>query len=335
MATTRISTLPGYPSLRSVINALSTDTVIDLEGGTFQDSDFSMGGNVYTYFGGKLIGLVNGSTAQKPNSSTHAAAVNAQVAANSGTVQETFLRLGRGIVQTTQAYVADLTLIATAQGHIYNGINIYWCTDALIERLTVKGYPGSASYPPGETFQFNNFHSIRTVVKDSLFDGIGVTASNTGNNSSVTMTYIRCQFLNTGSGHGVAHYLSSDPTYIDCLFSGNAKSGANFEKVTGTITMVNPTFHANQVNMIVDTDGPSAVVNIYDPVWDGMDTGTKFKILRHNTYNYPPPAVDANKQLVSGFHIFRGGTWSGGEHGAGTYVGGTETTSTDLQVVTN
>lgn len=331
----KASSLPGFPSLRSMINALSSDTVIDGEGLTYQDPDFSMGG-VYIYYGGKFLGIVNATVQPAPNSSTHGGTVNAQVAADSGTVQETLMRVGRGTSQATTPYLGDLTLVATPQGHIYNGLNIYYCTNALIERLTLKGFPGSKSYPPGETFGFNNLHSVNTIVRDSVFDGIGVTASNTGNNTSDGMRYERCQFLNTGSGHGVAHYLSSNPTYIDCVFSGNNKSGANFEKVTGTITLVNPTFHANQNNMIVDTDGSSAVVKVYDPVWDGMGAGTKFKILRHNTYAYPPTTpMPPNQQQVADFHIYRGGTWTGGASGVGSYVGGTETTTMDLQVITN
>lgn len=334
---------PG-DTLRAALNRLSADAVVDLEGGTYSDPDFSMGGSAYTYFFGPLIGLVNGSVTITPNSSTHVAAVNAQVAAGTGTVAETILRIGRGSSKATTQYISDLVVDGTsAEGHIYNGINIYYGTNASVNNLTVLGVPGSGSAPPSETFPIDNYQSSRTTFTGCMVDGSSggsnIAASGLGNNSAPYVLGIGSTFKNMRYGAGVTHYLCASPTYIGCTFRDNHSAGANFEKTTGTITMVNCTFINNAHPMTVDTDGPSAVVNIYDPIWvtkygsTGMP-GT-FDILRHDTYAYPPGNPSPpNQELVSDFHIFMGGTWVGGRpEDGGHYVGGSEVTSTYLKVV--
>lgn len=343
---------PG-DTLRQALGRLTTDTVVDLEGNNYQDPDFTMGGptgygssTTYTYFFQNVIGLVNGGATITPGSSTHAAAVNAQDDANTGTVQETIWRIGRGTSKATTPYLGNLTIDGSAsQGHVFNGLNIYYCTNALLENVTVLGCLGSSGAPPGETFPINNYKSIRTTLRncyvDGAMSGVASAASGLGNNNIDQILVIGSTFKNMGFGAGVTHYQSTNPTYIGCTFDKNHLVGANFEKVSGTITLVNCTFTDNSHAMCVDTDGASAVVNIYDPIWKTKygttgQPGT-FDILRHNTYAFPPGNPSPpNKQNIADFHVFAGGTWVGGRpEDGGHYVGGTEVTSTYLKVVTN
>lgn len=287
------------------LTRLTTPTIVDLEGTTQSFSDFDQGGNVYGVYSPNVIGFTNGALQMVPSSSTHAAAVNAQ--GNGTTVQETLLRLGRGGGTVTTPYMgADL--IGTTQGHIYNGVVIYLSTNAVIENCSFYGIPGSASAPPGETFSINNYKSTGTIIRNVLVDGQGLAASGTGNNACTTILVQNSTFKNMGHGHGVAHYQSSDITYQGCQFLNNRNAGANFEKCFGTLTLQNCTFSGNERNMIVDTDGTSAVVNIYDPIWDGMNTGTKFQVLVHTRYAYPPVASPPlNQQNPADIHLFQNG----------------------------
>lgn len=341
---TKLSTFRvGTESLRTALNRPSADYVVDLQGGSFSDSDFSVAG-FYTYYTNHCIGIVNGAMTITTGSSTHATAVNAQVAANSGTVGETILRVGRGSSQATTGYISDLVMDGTgSQGHIFNGLNVYWQTNGTIKNFTVLGVPGSSGAPPGETFPIDNYNSDRSNFINCMVDGniagSPTAASGMGNNSCDQILAVNSTFKNMGHGHGSAHYQSSNPCYINCTFQNNHSAGLNFEKTTGVITVVGCTFIGNSECLIVDTDGASARVNIYDPIWSTAygTTGTpaSFDIRRHNTYNYPPPATDPNQQLVSDFHIYMGGTWVGGRpEDGGHYVGGSEVTSTYLKVTT-
>lgn len=297
------------------LSRLTSPTIVDLEGTTQFGNDFAQGDTSMLY-SGNIIGYTNGTIEMTPSSSTHASTVNAQVAANSGTVQETIIRLGRGSSQATTAYMGA-NIQATTQGHIYNGLKIYYCTDAVVENLSIIGIPGSSGAPPGETFALNNYRSTNTTVRNVIVDGRGVMAAGMGSNYCQTILVQNSTFANSSHGAGITHYLSADPTYENVTLDGNHLYGINCEKVTGTVTVSNCTFKNTGVaHMCVDTDGASAVVNIYDPIFDGP----KFTIKRHNNYAYPPVATPpANQQKISDFHIFQNGV---------------EVTSTVLQIVT-
>lgn len=286
---------------------LSADTVVDLEGTTQPFANFDQGGNVYGLYSGAIIGYTNGTLQMTAGSSTHASAVNAQT---TGTVQETLIRLGRGTSKATTPYFSA-TLNGTNQGHIYNGLVVYYCTNAIIENATFNGIPGTGSAPPYETTPLNNYLSNGTIARNVVVDGtnIGAGTAATGMlNSNCNGVLIQNSvFQDMGAGHGWAAYQTNNVTIEGSTFQNNLKAGINFEKCTGTLTMRNCTFHANEHDLIVDTDGTSAIVNIYDPVWDGMNSGVKFKVLIHTTYNYPPPAVSPNKQKASDIHLFQNG----------------------------
>jgi len=305
---------PG-DTFQVALSRLTSPTIVDLEGTTQFGTDFAQGDTSMLYYG-NVIGYTNGTIEMTPGSSTHASTVNAQVAANTGTVQETLVRLGRGTSAATTPYMGA-SIIATNQGHIYNGVKIYYGTNAVVENMSIIGIQGTSGAPPGETFALNNYHSNNTTVRNIIVDGLGVMSAGMGSNYCNGILVQNSTFANSGKGAGITHYESSNPTYEGCTLDNNHLYGINCEKVTGTITVSNCTFRNTGVaHMCVDTDGPSAVVNIYDPIFDGP----KFTIKRHNNYAYPPVASPPpNQQKVSDFHIFRNGV---------------EVTSTVLQVVT-
>ncbi|MGN7799045.1 right-handed parallel beta-helix repeat-containing protein [Leifsonia sp. 22587] len=323
-ATVKLSTFAqSGDSFLQALGRLSSDTVVDLEGTVqtvngFTQGRGSDGKSGYGIYNNKVIGFYNGTVSMVPGSSTDAATINALVTGDTNNFS--LMRLGRGGSQATTPYFSG-TLASTNQGSNYNGLILYYATNATVENSTILGFQGSSGFPPGETFPLNNYHSVNTLIRWVTVDGQGIGASGLGNNYCTSPLVQDSTFKNMGYGAGVTHYLTTDPTYERCTFSGNHLYGANFEKVSGTITLRNCTFSNNRYPMCVDTDGTSAVVNVYDPIWDGMNSGVPFKILRHNTYAFPagnpsPP----NKQNVSDFHIFQNGV---------------EVTSSVLQVVTN
>ncbi|MFE4469565.1 right-handed parallel beta-helix repeat-containing protein [Leifsonia sp. NPDC056824] len=296
----------------------ATDTIVDLEGTTQVFADFNEG-----YYDGiyqpHIIGFTNGTLEMSPNTSSYASAVNAQT---TGTVAETLIRLGRGGGTYTNGAYFGATLQGTAQGHIYNGLVVYYCTNAIVENCSFLAIPGASSAPPGETFPINNYLSNNTTIRNVLVDGQGASATGIGHNQANGILVQNSTFQNMGHGAGVSQYECTNITYENCTFQNNHSAGANFEKNNATsITMVGCTFHNNGHNMIVDTDGSSSIVKIYDPIWDGMNSGVPFKVCVHSTYAYPPVAnPPANKQLPSDIHL---------------YIGGVDVTATKLQVTTN
>jgi hypothetical protein len=297
----------------------TADTIVDLEGTTQVFADFNEG-----YLDGiyqpHIIGFTNGTLEMTPNTSTYAAAVNAQ--GSGTTVAETLIRLGRGSSSATNGAYFSATLQGTSQGHIYNGLVVYYCTNAIVENCSFLAIPGSASAPPGETFPLNNYLSNNTTIRNIMIDGQGVSATGIGHNSANGILVQNSTFQNMGHGAGVSHYQCTNIQYENCTFQNNHSAGANFEKNNSTtINMISCTFHNNGHNMIVDTDGTSSVVNIYDPIWDGMNSGVKFQVCVHTNYAYPPVAnPPLNKQNPSDIHLF---------------INGVDVTSTMLQIVTN
>jgi hypothetical protein len=309
---------PG-DTFETALSRLNADTVVDLEGTTQQFANFDQGGNVYGIYSGFIIGFANGNLQMQAGTSTHASSVNSLP--NGATVQETLIRLGRGSSKATTPYLGGVTIQGTSQGHIYNGVVIYYSTNALVENSSFLGVPGSNSAPPGETTPLNNYLSNGTTVRNILMDGQHVTATGMLNSSCTNVLIQDSTFQNTGSGHGVAAYQTRDMTVQNTKFLNIAKAGLGFEKCTGTLTVSGCTFSGNEHDMVVDTDGPSAIVNIIDPIWDGMNSGVKFRVLRHTNYAYPPVANPGpNTQNISDIHMFQNGV---------------EVTSSKLQITTS
>lgn len=255
----------------------------------------------------------------KPLSATAAQIATVPSQAAGGTNQLYLARFGNGpsdmrqtatygvTFQSTDQAITNLNPPQAAHPLNYNGIFIYYGLNAFMQNCQILGFEGDNGAPPGETFPLNNYNGTNTTIDNIFQDGKGIGASGYGNNTGTGGVCSNSTFQNNAYGAGITHYKEANPTYINCKLFNNHGAGINCEKVTGTITVTDCQFSGNGHNMIVDTDGASAVVNITDPVWDGQSTGTKFQVLCHAKYNYPPPDVTPNQQKASDIHLFLAG----------------------------
>jgi hypothetical protein len=243
----------------------------------------------------------------KPMSSTK----GAQVPADAGTTERTNQFYLARVDGATKAgapptEVANLTFLGTPQGHMYNGLMLYYGV-ALVHDVLVKGIPGDAAANPGETFPINAFHQVGSVLRNVVVDGTDatgkrVTASGVGINSSQGLLVDGGGVSNTGYGAGYASYLSSDLTFQDGFSTDTAYYGMNFENCSGVQRITRWTFLRNAqtktgsekaVHLAVATNQGSAQYIITDPIFDGP----KFRVRSTGYKGKPKTQRDADIRL--------------------------------------
>jgi PKD repeat protein len=169
----------------------------------------------------------------------------------------------------TGALLQDFTLLGTPQtitntdtssphtgDNAYGGLNLTG-DNWTLRRVKVKGIPGNAQYPPGETFPISLFKAYGTVTLENVeIDGQGLSASNfatngSGVSSSVPPTLLKVSKLyshdNPYSG-GVAFWQTVfDPaSFIDDSTFDNCRCFWNIERCSGTVTVNRPRIGALQ-----------------------------------------------------------------------------------------
>lgn len=323
----KISTLRvSGDTLNQALGRLSTPTVVELDQGSESFSGFINGRSTnqgYGLFNNNILGFYipdPNELSMVANTSTDAATINAL--GSGATNNFSLIRIGHspGLGPNTNPYFSG-TLRGTNQGSNYNGLLFYYATNGLIEFAKIYGMPGSASAPPGETFMTNLDHCTGMTIRNSTWDGQGIAAAALGFNNASGGYVADCTFQNLKYSACVTHYKQTNGiTYERCVFNGSHNYGTNFEKCSGTIIIRDCTYtNVPAAEACVDTDGASAQVYFYDPVWDGKSLGTKFRVKVHRLYNYPPPAVDPNGQLASDIHLI---------------IGGVDVSATRLQIIT-
>jgi hypothetical protein len=303
----QISATGGRGRVSATVNAMSAASVVSFPSGTFEGFDFSDPANdpVYgLYFGRKVLGIL-GSGVDKtvfqvhPNSSTKRAPLT-------GTNQLNVLRAGSGRIK-----LADFSVVATPQGHVYNGLEFYRALPgSTLTDVRVKGMAGTSGAPPGETFALNIFKSDAPVLTRVELDGtdssgVPVAASLLGNNYHTDLTAIDCYFHDAKFGSGSTSYeCDGEFRYIRPRLHRN-KVGVNFEQYSGgTITMVEPEFVGNKYDIVIDSTLASAKVEILDPI---LAPGQTLKVCIHKLYSFGLPEPRPNRQLMSDITLIVGG----------------------------
>lgn len=195
--------------------------------------------------------------------------------------------------------LSGFTLKATDQGHLYNGLRVGQATNARITDVKVVGVPGTTSSPPGETALLSDWRSTGSVYDGITIDGSGVAAAGFETNSSSDVTINNSTFTGTAYSSGGAFWETKNLTMNNVRIVNN-RSGLNFERDTGTITLNKPTFSGNRFyDMQMGSDQGGANVIINDPV---LAAGQKIRMNVPGSYN-----GGANNQLRSNIHVYVNG----------------------------
>jgi len=276
-------TLPYKGSVSATANQVPSISQVSFLPGVFEFVDFADArSNNYgfgAYFQPQVGGLRASGVDQtifqmRPNSSTRASEIPAQ--STGATNNLSLIRIGGSGSIVRSPILSDFTLLGTEQGHLYNGLLLYYATNAQIMRVKIKHIPGNASSQPGETFGGNDYRSTGSKYSFMEFDGDGVGASGFGGNLGSNLLITDSVSKNNPYSAGFTCNTYTDITYRRVVAIDNGKMGFNFERVGGAVlldkcTMLrNKTYHIN-----IASDTVSARYSIVDPVFDGAKLNVK------------------------------------------------------------
>lgn len=272
-------------TFNAAVARLSTPTQVLLPPGLYEFTDFTQGGAAYGVYSANMQGLIGTSgkasdviVRMKPHASTKSAPT-------SGTNQLTLLRCNQGAVT-----VGNLTLEGTDQGHAYNGLSIYQAAPGtVVGNLKVTGIPGTANYPPGETFAINLYRAAGTSANPVRLRDIDVTGIRTADGVKVGASPIGwngCTWVDLTDGY-FHDTLTSMPTFwqstdctttrlrsVHCGTGSGALSGCGINHEESTrITHRSPTLLVDRVgvsyqHLQVLSQTSDCQVTVTDPIFD-------------------------------------------------------------------
>lgn len=211
-----------------------------------------------------------------PHSSTRASAVPK--------VEYTVNPLNELRISSANAVVGGFSLIGTPQGHTYNGLRIERATNPRIADVHVSSIPGDMDRPPGETFGINDYKTTGARYEHIDVDGGGVGAAGFAANGSSDITVCAATSHDNPVSMGFAFWSVKNITLIDCTATDNGFAGFNFERVGGTVTLLNPVARGNRWDMRVVSDLGSAKYTIVDPDLSKTQVPGKWTIEVPSTY---------------------------------------------------
>lgn len=305
--------LPNRGNLVATVNGVTPAAQVSFQPGTFEFSDFTGGVTDYGFLAWQtatagpkgLRGSGPGATVfqMRPGSSTRAVDVPPQSTfATGGTNPLYLLRADAGTV------LSGFSLLGTDQGHLYNGLNLYEGAGATVTDVRVKGIPGDNSANPGETFAVNMYRGTNTRLERVEVDGRNaagtkVAASGVGVNFGTGNTITDLYVHDLAHGHGVAAYTTANLALVRPRVE-NSYRGLNFERVTGTVTITQPTLRGQlepngspAPHIAIASDTGSASYTITDPVHDGAKLRVSVTGFGGNARTQDPAAV---KLIVAG-----------------------------------
>lgn len=194
--------------------------------------------------------------------------------------------------------VSGFTLQGTSQGHLYSGLKIQNASSARVSNVKVAAIPGSGYVPPGETFALNDQRSNGSVYSDVEIDGAGVTSTAFGTNSSTNVTVNRGYFHDSPGSAGAAFWQTKGIAINDVRSVRN-RTGLNFERCSGTITVRRPSLQniSNQ-DIYIGSDWSNSTINIHDPSYSGTHLRIRVPAVYHGV---------TNRQLRSSVHVYVNG----------------------------
>ena len=272
-------TTPVNYDFNAVVKGLTSPTGLSLKAGTYTLTDFSFA----SYYGAwsKNITAITGAGVSDtiiqmaPKTSTKANNIPTQT----GTTNQYDLMR----VDGTQT-LSNFTLRGTDQGHLYNGLTLYYSTGSKVSNVKAIAIPGNNHFPPGETFGINEFHGNNNVYNNVEVDGAGVGASGFGLNSSSNETFNNSYSHGNSYSIGWAFWQNTGGAIINNSNSSNNRGGVNFERATGTYYLNNMTFggNGNDISGGQDQNGYFKVI-VKDPKF--LNGQTKLKVNWFSTEN--------------------------------------------------
>lgn len=256
--------------------------------------------------GNYVAAFLNADLSMVKGSSTHAAAVKALVKGD--TTNFVAFRLGRGAnpnVPVPSFFTGKLT--GTDQGHQYTLMQSYETVKSIFGPFTMKSPRGIAGgQPPWETFGWGSYHDIDPTWTDFEIDGTdenGVPCAASGigagpQDKGGTYSYIRGFIHDLAYGGAITHYAVTNTVlnFTDMHFKNIPAAAINLEKANGsTVNIIRPNFENCAVDLVVDSDGGFATINIVDPVL--TPAHPKIVVCSHLKYNFPQPDISPNQQL--------------------------------------
>jgi hypothetical protein len=261
--TVRFATLPDAPSFTARV-AEGAGRIVSLGATTVPFTDFGTPGSATdaALVGPAATGLVGAGVGRTvlemvPHTSTHAADIPTEH------LQPNQLALLR--VVGDGAVLRNFTLQGTDQGHLYNGLKVARVVGLHASYLRVVGIPGDNSSPPGETMSINDFKTVDSRWSHIEVDGAGLSASGFGVNGSRGIEICDTDSHDNAASMGFAFWQSRDARLVDCVATDNGYSGFNFERQSGTNTLVRPVATGNRFAMRIASDQGSAKFTIIDP----------------------------------------------------------------------
>lgn len=327
----------------------TSSNVISFPAGNNTFSDFAQttDGVVNGYFNGSqgIVGVGPDLTTFSMVASTSTKAASVPTQAQGGTNQLYLMHFNKASNLTLSCF----GLNGSEQGHLYNGIRMHQCENAQIKNVKLNGAaPGDWYFQPGETFGIASYggdnHYYENVTIDGTLNGTPRGASAFGANGlSATdgirgYTYKNCWGNNQPYSAAFALWQGAGVhTLIGCGSTGGNRTNLNLERMGRevfrgsssamcTVNVVNYTWGsviAAGQDIFYGNDQGRTYLNIYDPI--GRSASNKIKV-------YYPSTEQGNPQLaqMGDIKVYVGGTWSGGSPGVGSYIGGTNVSSTYL-----
>jgi hypothetical protein len=294
--------LKSAGSVAATSNQVATGQQVSFLPGVFEFVDFPANGYASLWWVNVAGVRGSGQTVfqMRANTSTAASRVPAQPAPGlSGVTNPLWLaRVGgagpnsKGVAVTTAVQLSGFTLNGTPQGHMYNGLQLYYADGTTLTDVKVKGIPGNNSANPGETFsigtvQGRNITFTRVEVDGTDQTGKVVAASGVGLNNSDQITMNDCNIHDSQFGAGVTSYQCGSAVF-NRVRSVNHLAGFNMERCAGGTYVYNQCESSGNpfADLIVDSDKGDTQVTIIDPIVNGkpVSAANPFRVTVHSDY---------------------------------------------------
>jgi len=277
-------------SIMSMVSSTPAGKVVQVGSGTYAWSNFSNKVGLDVSGKGGLAGAGTSSTVLEMASYTSTDA--GLVPTKAGTSNPLYLMTASG-----SAKLSNFWLKGTAQGHLYNGLKISRGSSATVTNVKITGVPGSGYNPPQETSTIDDLNGSHDSFSNVSEDGQYLAALGFAANSASNVSISNSTFTNNKYSAGAAFWQTNGVT-LKNVISTNNRTGLNFERCSGTITITNPTIEneSNQ-DIYIGSDQGSAKITITNPVYSGH-----LRIRVPATYR-----GGANKQKKSDIHVIING----------------------------
>lgn len=278
-------------AIRTTVASTSSGQVAYIGSGTYGFSNFGSD-NVGLNLAGKggLSGAGTASTVVKMYSYTSTKGY--LVPTSPGTSNPLYLMNATGA-----AKLSNFWLQGTAQGHLYNGLKISRGVGAAVTNVKITAVPGAGYNPPQETATINDQNGSGDKFSYISEDGTNIAALGLAANSASNVSISNSSFVNNRYSAGVALWQTYNATLTNVVSKSN-RTGLNFERCSGTITIKHPTiqYESNQ-DLYIGSDQTSAKITITDPVYS-----SHLRIRVPATYRGV-----ANRQRKSDIHVLVNG----------------------------